>query len=236
MGISRALIVLGAAALFENDVDRAKATFQKSLSICRDLEDAEGIASCSCTSDTQHTCRETKRVRARFGGKPGGVRRPWRLARRRRGAPRTGKSSARAGERDARAATLCRESLAFSSKLDNKSHIAFCLTVLAGVIQVTGDAVRAALFGVAETLLESLDAVLDPAGTLEYEDNLAATRAQMSQHAFAKAWREGKKMTHEQTITEAMKQFVRISTSAAQHFSRSAWHACRASKSRLAKA
>jgi hypothetical protein len=131
---------------------------------------------------------------------------------------------------------LCRESLAFSSKLDNKSHIAFCLTVLAGVIQVTGDAVRAALFGVAETLLESLDAVLDPAGTLEYEDNLAATRAQMSQHAFAKAWREGKKMTHEQTITEAMKQFVRISTSAAQHFSRSAWHACRASKSRLAKA
>jgi hypothetical protein len=43
-GISRALIVLGAAALFENDVDRARATFQKSLSICRDLEDAEGIA------------------------------------------------------------------------------------------------------------------------------------------------------------------------------------------------
>ena len=100
---------------------------------------------------------------------------------------------------------MCRESLAFSSKLDHKSHIAFCLTVLAGVIQATGDAARAArLFGVAETLLESLDAVLDPAGTLEYEDNLAATRAQMSQRAFAKAWREGKKMAHEQTITEAM--------------------------------
>jgi tetratricopeptide (TPR) repeat protein len=43
-GISWALIVLGAAALFENDVDRARATFQKSLSICRDLEDAEGNA------------------------------------------------------------------------------------------------------------------------------------------------------------------------------------------------
>jgi hypothetical protein len=100
---------------------------------------------------------------------------------------------------------LCRESLAFSSKLDHKSHIAFCLTVLAGVIQATEGAARAArLFGVAETLLESLDAVLDPAGTLEYQDNLAATRAQMSQHAFVEAWQEGKKMTLEQTITEAM--------------------------------
>jgi hypothetical protein len=95
---------------------------------------------------------------------------------------------------DTRAASLCRESLAFSSKLDHKSHIAFCLTVLAGVIQATEGAARAArLFGVAETLLESLDAVLDPAGTLEYQDNLAATRAQMSQHAFVEAWQEGKR-------------------------------------------
>ena len=54
------------------------------------------------------------------------------------------------------------------------------------------------------TLLQSLDAVLDPAGTLEYEVNLAATRTQVSQHAFAKAWQEGKTMTLEQAITEAM--------------------------------
>ena len=71
--------------------------------------------------------------------------------------------------------------------------------------RATGDAVRAArLYGAAETLLQSLDAVLDPAGTLEYEVNLAATRTQVSQHAFAKAWQEGKAMTLEQAITEAM--------------------------------
>jgi hypothetical protein len=46
--------------------------------------------------------------------------------------------------------------------------------------------------------------VLDPAGTLEYEVNLAATRTQVGQHAFAKAWQEGKTMTLEQAITEAM--------------------------------
>jgi hypothetical protein len=106
---------------------------------------------------------------------------------------------------DTLAASLCRESLVLSSKLDNKSHIAFCLTVLAGVVQATGDAARAGrLSGAAETLLQSLDAVLDPAGTLEYEVNLAATRTQVSQHAFAKAWQEGKTMTLEQAITEAM--------------------------------
>jgi len=61
--------------------------------------------------------------------------------------------------------------------------------VLAGVIQATGDAARAArLFGAAEMLLQSLDAVLDPAGSLEYESNLARARTQMRQEAFGKAW------------------------------------------------
>jgi tetratricopeptide (TPR) repeat protein len=41
-GISRALVVLGAAALFEVEIDRATANFQKSLAVCRDIEDAEG--------------------------------------------------------------------------------------------------------------------------------------------------------------------------------------------------
>jgi transcriptional regulator with XRE-family HTH domain len=48
----------------------------------------------------------------------------------------------------------CRESLVLSRKLDNKSHIALCLTTLAGVIQSAGQATRAArLFGAAEMLL-----------------------------------------------------------------------------------
>ena len=43
-GIAWALIVLGAGTLFEDNVDRATAKFQKSLAICQDLEDAEGVA------------------------------------------------------------------------------------------------------------------------------------------------------------------------------------------------
>jgi ATP/maltotriose-dependent transcriptional regulator MalT len=62
---------------------------------------------------------------------------------------------------DARALGLCRESLVLSHKLGDKSYIAFCLTTLAGIIQAVGDAAQAArLFGAAERLLQSLDAVL----------------------------------------------------------------------------
>jgi hypothetical protein len=43
VGTARALIVLGAGAPIEDDVDRATAKFQKSLNISQDLEDAEGI-------------------------------------------------------------------------------------------------------------------------------------------------------------------------------------------------
>jgi ATP/maltotriose-dependent transcriptional regulator MalT len=138
---------------------------------------------------------------------------------------------------DTRAASLCRESLAFSSKLDNKSHIAFCLTVLAGVIQATGDAARAA------PLRSSRDATRVPrrrAGSRRHP----RIRRQPRRHTrpneptriregMARGKKDDPRTNHHRSHEQ---QFVRISTSAGQHFSRSASHACRASKSRLAKA
>jgi hypothetical protein len=41
-----------------------------------------------------------------------------------------------------------------------------------------------------EIIMDVCDAVLDPGGSLEYERNLAETRAQVSQEAFAKSWQE----------------------------------------------
>ncbi len=110
---------------------------------------------------------------------------------------------------DTRAASLCRESLVLSRKLDNKSHIAFCLAALAGVIQSSGQAARAArLSGAAERLLHSLDAVLDPGGSLEYDSDLAGARAQLDEAAFTTAWQEGRMMTLEEAVMEAMKSRV----------------------------
>jgi len=105
---------------------------------------------------------------------------------------------------DTRALVLCRESLTRSRKLDNKTQIAFCLT-LAGEIQAAADPARAArLFSAAEMVLRSLDAVLDPSGSLEYHKNLADTRARLGEEAFAKAWQEGRTKTLEQAVDEAM--------------------------------
>jgi ATP/maltotriose-dependent transcriptional regulator MalT len=106
---------------------------------------------------------------------------------------------------NAHALALCRESLILSRKLDNKTLIAFCLTTLAGVIQAVGDAAQAArLFGAAERMLQSLDAVLDPGGSLAYDSDLTASRTRLGESAFTKAWQEGKMMTLEQAVIEAM--------------------------------
>jgi hypothetical protein len=100
---------------------------------------------------------------------------------------------------------LCRESLTLSQRLGNKSYVAFFLTALAGIFQVTGNPARSArLFGVAEVILESSGAVLDPRGRLEYEDDLDAVRLQLGKAAFAKAWQEGRMMKIDRAVMDAM--------------------------------
>ena len=105
----------------------------------------------------------------------------------------------------ARALAMCRESLVLSQKLDNKAYVAFCLTALAGIKQATGDPARAVrLFGVAEVLLESSNAVLDPRGRLEYDNDLVAARLQLGKETFTKAWQEGRMLKLDQAVLEAM--------------------------------
>ncbi len=204
-GNARALIVLGDVALFEDDVDGATSKFQKSLGISHDLEDAEGIAlSLLYLGRAAHLRGDYARSDALLGeslmvfkesGDSRGVAEVFlELGR-----------VARAQGNDARALGLCRESLILSRKLANKSQIASCLTMLAGVVQAAGDPTRAArLFGVAEALLKSLDAVLDPCGRLEYDNDVVAARLQLGKEAFAKAWQEGRMLKLDQAVMEAM--------------------------------
>jgi predicted ATPase len=206
-GVARALIVLGDGALFEGAVDRATARFQKSLDISQDLEDAEGIAlsllylgrAAHMRGDDarSNTLLEESLVAFKDSGDSRGVAEALlELGR-----------VAHAQGNDTRAVSLCRESLVLSRKLDNKSHIAFCLTTLAGVIQALGGAARAArLFGAAERLLQSLDAVLDPGGSLEYDSDLAAARTELGEPAFEEARAEGRAMTFEQAVACALSE------------------------------
>jgi len=203
-GIARAFIVLGDKALFEGDVDCATSRFQKALDIARDLEDAEGVAlSLLYLGRTAHIrgddarsntlLQESLMAFEESADSRGVAEALLELGR-----------VAHAQGDDTHAVALCRESLDRSRKLDNKTQIAFCLT-LAGEIQAAEDAARAArLFSAAEMLLRSLDAALDPSGSLEYDKNLADTRARLGEEAFARAWQEGRTMPLEQAVAEAM--------------------------------
>ena len=203
--IARALIVLGDVALFEGEVDRAMTNFQRSLDISRDLEDAEGIAlSLLYLARGAHMRGEAVRsetllkeslVVFRESGDSRGIAEVFlELGR-----------VARAQGDSARALALCRESLNLSQRLDNKVYVAFCLTALAGISQATGDPARAArLFGVAAMLLESSNAVLDPRGRLEYDNDLDAARLQLGTVAFAQEWQEGRMMNVDRAVMEAM--------------------------------
>jgi tetratricopeptide (TPR) repeat protein len=204
-GIARALIVLGDVALFEDEVARATANFQRSLKISRDLEDAEGIALSLLylgraahmqgeVARSETLLKESLEVFRESGDSRGVAEALLELGR-----------VTRAQGDSMRALALCRESLVLSQKLDNKAYIAFCLAALAGVIQTTGDSARAArLFGVAQVLLESSDAVLDPRGRLEYDNDLVATRLQLGTVAFAQEWQEGRMMKIDRAVMEAM--------------------------------
>jgi predicted ATPase len=213
-GIARALIVLGDAALFEGEVDRATTNFQRSLNISRDLEDAEGIAlsllylgrAAHMRGDAARSETLLKESLAVFreSGDLRGIAEV--LLEQGRVARLQGDST--------RALAMCRESLLLSQKLDNKVYVAFCLTALAGIIQATGDPARAArLFGAAEVLLASSNAVLDPRGRLEYDNDLVAARLQLGTVAFAQEWQEGRMMKTDRAVMEAMGNGAQEATS-----------------------
>lgn len=203
-GIARAFIILGDGALFEGELDRAVSRFQKALDLARDLEDAEGVAlshlylgrAAHMRGDDGRSntlLEESLAVFKRSVDSRGVAEVLLELGR-----------VAHAQGNDEHALAFCRESLVRSRKLDNKSQIAFCL-MLAGEIQTAKDAARAArLFAATEKLLQSLDAALDPSGSLGYESKLANTRSRLGEQDFAKAWQEGRMMTLEQAVTEAM--------------------------------
>jgi hypothetical protein len=53
-------------------------------------------------------------------------------------------------------------------------------------------------------LLESSNAVLDPRGRLEYDNDLVAARLQLGTVAFAQEWQEGRMMKIDRAVMEAM--------------------------------
>ena len=203
-GIARAFIVLGDKNLFDGAVERAESRFLTGLEIARDLEDAEGIAlsllylgrAAHLRGDEAHASTlldESLTVFEASNDSRGVAEVLLEMGR-----------VAHSRGNDEQALALCRRSLDLSRKLDNKTQIAFCLT-LAGEILIPRDAARAtSLFGAAEALLQSLDAALDPSGSLGYDRNLANAHTRLGEEAFAKAWHRGRMMAPGQAMDEVV--------------------------------
>jgi predicted ATPase/DNA-binding NarL/FixJ family response regulator len=102
---------------------------------------------------------------------------------------------------------LFAESLRLFYELRNKRDIAYCLSALAGVFGSRRQPERAAmLFAAAHDLSSTISSHLDPADLIEYERNLAAAKAQLSPHAWGRAWRRGQNMTLDEAVAFALER------------------------------
>jgi predicted ATPase/class 3 adenylate cyclase len=106
---------------------------------------------------------------------------------------------------DAEARELMRESLRVHQQVGTKWNMAQSLERFAGLAVAQGRPERAArLFGAAEALRIALGAPLPPGERADYERDVAAARAQLDEATLAAAWAEGRAMSLEQSIAEAL--------------------------------
>ncbi|HEU5104118.1 MAG TPA: tetratricopeptide repeat protein [Roseiflexaceae bacterium] len=105
---------------------------------------------------------------------------------------------------DTRAAALLAESLALSHDIGETGLIAYCLRGLGGVAVAQGQPERGArLLSVAEALFDAYGHVMNPTARDEHDREVASTREQLGETAFAAAWQAGRGMPLEQAIAYA---------------------------------
>ena len=107
---------------------------------------------------------------------------------------------------DARTIDVLRESLGLSRALRDAYALGYGLIGLAGALVAVGQGERAArLYGAAEALREVTGTPIQYSGHQAlYERQLAALRAQLDVDAFEAAWTEGRTMTLEEVVAEAL--------------------------------
>lgn len=116
---------------------------------------------------------------------------------------------------------LLGESLTLRVEIGDRGGIAWCLEKLAEAAllwaqtQVTALAIQgyqraATVFGAASGLRASVGSVVDPADQPEYDRHLAALRAVLGEAAFAAAWTEGRALTLDQALREALAETEQV--------------------------
>jgi hypothetical protein len=204
--IAFALHGVGFVADGEGDHDLARARFEGCLEIARELQDrwlmafalhflSHGAYHRGAYGLARSLLEESIALCVEMGGNKSGVAfsRQW-LAR-----------VARAQGDEATARGDLADGLHLFQELGDQRGIAYCLIVAACAGVAQGDAERAArLFGAAERIRAAGGSFIEADLRLAHEHDVAAARAALGDEAFAAAWAEGRAMTLEQAVTDAL--------------------------------
>jgi non-specific serine/threonine protein kinase len=211
--IALVLSDLGLTVLFLGEYERATALCEESLAISRELGDLRGIASWLANLSTimlargddkraQTLCEESLAIRKTLGYK-GGCAHALAIL---------GRIALRQGDHE-RAIACYNESLTLRQETGEKEGIATVLEGLAAVAGMQGQCASAArLFGAAESLRTLLGAPLPPIDRAHYQQSMAAMRAHLDEPALLNAWTEGRALSLEEAIAQAVRVNAREHT------------------------
>jgi hypothetical protein len=104
-----------------------------------------------------------------------------------------------------RAIEMSRQVVVLAHDMKSVFDVAIGLHVLCGSLGALGEPERAArLLGAAEVALERMGAFVEPTDQSELDRIIADLRALLDETTFQSAWEEGRKMTLEQAVAEAL--------------------------------
>jgi predicted ATPase/class 3 adenylate cyclase len=204
-GVARARGRLGHSAADQGDWQRAETLYRESLELGRELQYEDLVTTSLINLGWAALCQENYEQATGFCGEALALA----LGNRNKtavGAAGTNLGWAELGKGDhARAAGLFRQSLSQFRELNNPVDIAECLEGFAGVAGARGEGERAArLYGVADSLRESLGAPLLPGDRPRHERHLSLARSLVDGAAWKQAWDEGRAMTVEDATAYAL--------------------------------
>ncbi|EFH89134.1 LuxR C-terminal-related transcriptional regulator [Ktedonobacter racemifer] len=100
---------------------------------------------------------------------------------------------------------LGRQGLQLSRAINNRLQIATDLALLAGAVSTLGQPQQAArLLGASERALERLGAFHQPNDKREIDGIIATVRAQLDEETFQATWAQGRELTLEQAVAQAL--------------------------------
>jgi predicted ATPase/Tfp pilus assembly protein PilF len=204
-GTSFSLVNLGWALLAQGEDERATAHFEESLALAREMSSHLALSwslgnlawAAYRRGEYGQAVALQEEALAMWQALGGRRRGEWLLV-------NLGRMLLAQGEVE-RAATYLREGLQRSHEIGARGVLAEALEGMAWLAVAQGQVARAArVGGAAEVLRDTLGAALHPTLCGGHDQAVAAMRAALGEEAFAAAWAEGRALSPDEAVTEAL--------------------------------